>query len=98
MAAADKMRDGASPTEARRQAVLHLGGLEQARERVRRYRHGGWLDEVGRDTRYALRTFVRNPGFTVVVVVTLAMGIGANTAIFGLIDALMLRWLPVRNP
>ena len=57
-----------------------------------------WLDEVGRDVRYAFRMFVRNPGFTAVVVLTLALGIGANTAIFSLIDALMLRWLPVRNP
>jgi putative ABC transport system permease protein len=98
MSAAEKMRDGLPADQARRLAVLELGGLEQAKERVRTYRHGGWLDEVGPDVRYAFRTFVRNPGFTVIVVLTLALGIGANTAIFSLIDALMLRWLPVRNP
>ena len=98
IAAAEKVRDGVPPEEARRLARLELGGVEQVREQVRTYRHGGWLDEIGRDVRYAFRTFVRNPGFTFVVVVTLALGIGANTAIFSLIDALMLRWLPVRNP
>jgi putative ABC transport system permease protein len=98
LAAADKVRDGASPAEARRLAVLQLGGVEQAKERVRTGRHGGWLDGVGRDVRYACRMFVRHRGFTAVVVLTLALGIGANTAIFSLIDALMLRWLPVPNP
>ena len=56
------------------------------------------LDEIARDVRYAFRLFMKNRGFTAVVVLTLALGIGANTAIFSLIDALMLRWLPVRNP
>ena len=49
MAAADRMRDGAASAEARRSAVLHLGGVEQTKERVRSGRHGAWLDEVGRD-------------------------------------------------
>src|SRR5262245_55663462 len=98
MAAADKRRDGASPAEARRLAFVELGGIEPVKEQVRTYRHGGLLDEVGRDVRYACRTFIRNPGYVIVVVVTLALGIGANTAIFSLIDALMLRWLPVRDP
>jgi putative ABC transport system permease protein len=98
MAAAEKMRDGVPPAEARRQARLELGGVEQVKEQVRTHRHGGWLDEVGRDTRYAFRMFNRRPGFTFVIVLTLALGIGANTAIFSLIDALMLRWLPVYKP
>ena len=87
----------ASPAdEARRQALLELGGLEQAKEQVRSRRHGAWLDEIGARRRATrLRMFARTPGFTVVVVLTLALGIGANTAIFGLIDALMLRSLPV---
>ena len=72
--------------------------MEQVKERVRTGRHGGTLDEIGRDIRYAFRMLTRNPGFSAVVVVTLALGIGANTAIFSLIDALMLRSLPVRNP
>jgi len=98
MAAADKMRDGASAAEAQRMAVLDLGGVEQTKERVRAGRHGAWLDDVGRDIRYALRTFARNPGFSAVVVTTLALGVGANTAIFSLVDTLMLRSLPVRQP
>ena len=98
MSAAEKMRDGLPPAQARRLAVLELGGLEQAKERVRTYRHGAWLDEAGGDVRFAFRIFVKNPGFTIIIVLTLALGIGANTAIFSLTDALMLRWLPVRSP
>jgi hypothetical protein len=80
MSAADKVREGLSPAPARRLAILELGGVEQAKERVRTYRHGALLDEVSRDVRYAFRMFVRNPSFTVVIVLTLALGIGANTA------------------
>ena len=98
MAAFDKMRDGASATEARRMAVIDLGGVEQAKERVRTARHGAWLDDVARDVRYAWRICARNPGFSAVVVSTLAFGIGANTAIFSLVDTVMLRALPVRQP
>jgi predicted permease len=98
LSAAEKTRGGLAPAEARRLAVLELGGVEQAKERVRAYRHGATLDEIGRDVRYAFRMFVKNPGFTIIIVVTLALGIGANTAIFSMIDALMLRWLPVKNP
>src|SRR5262249_19163129 len=98
LSAADKIRDGVPPAEARRLAVLELGGVEPVKERVRTGRHGAWLHEIARDVRYACRTFARNPGFVSVVVLTLALGIGTNTAIFSLIDALMLRWLPVPNP
>jgi putative ABC transport system permease protein len=98
MAAAAKMRDGLPAAEARRLAILELGGVDQTKERVRTYRHGAWLDEAGRDIRYAFRMCVKAPGFTGIIVLTLALGIGANTAIFSLIDALMLRWLPVPNP
>ena len=98
LSAADKMRDGVSEAEARRLARLELGGVEAVKERVRRERHGGWLDEAGRDVRYALRMLARTPSFTAVVVLTLALGIGANTAIFSVVDPLLLRWLPVREP
>ena len=98
MAAADKMRDGGSAADARRMAVLDLGGVEQTKERVRTGRHGAWLDDVARDVQYAWRMCVRNPGFSAVVVITLAFGIGASTAIFSLVDIVMLRALPVRQP
>src|SRR5688500_9749679 len=80
MAAADRIRDGATPAEARRMAVLQLGGVEQAKERVRTARHGGWLDAVWRDVHYGLRQVRRNPGFSAIAITTLALGIGANTA------------------
>lgn len=95
---AEKVRDGMAPDEARRLARLELGGVEQVKEQVRTRRHGHLLDEAGRDLRYAVRMFVRTPGFTLVILLTLALGIGANTAIFSLIDALMLRSLPVKHP
>ena len=95
---ADKMRDGVPAADARRLAILELGGVEQAKERVRTYQYGAWFEEAGRDAKYAWRMFVRQPGFTAVVVLTLTLGIGANTAVFSLIDTLMLRWLPVRSP
>jgi putative ABC transport system permease protein len=95
---AQKIRSGVPLEEARRLAILEIGGAEQTKERVRRYRHGGLLDEIGRDFRHALRIFGRSPGFTLIVIGTLALGIGANAAIFSLMDALMFRSLPVRNP
>jgi predicted permease len=98
LSAADRIRAGVAPDEAHRLAQIELGGVEQVKERVRTHRHGAWLDEAARDLRYAFRMVRKNPGFTGVVVLTLALGIGANTAIFSLIDALMLRWLPVRDP
>ena len=98
MATADKIRDGVPPVEARRLALLELGGVDQVKEHVRAGRHGGLIDDVGRDVRYALRLFVRQPTFAVVIVGTLALGIGANTALFSIVDSLLLRTLPVQDP
>jgi putative ABC transport system permease protein len=94
MAAADKVRAGATPAEARRLAVLQLGGLEQAKERVRSGRHGGWLDAAGRDVVYGLRQVRRNPAFFGVAIATLALGIGGITAMFSTFDAVLIRPLP----
>jgi hypothetical protein len=98
MAIADRVRDGASPADARRLAVLDLGGIEQTKERVRTYRHGALLDELGRDVPYAIRTLAKNRAFTATATVTLALAIGASTVMFSVIDAVLLRPLPYRSP
>jgi putative ABC transport system permease protein len=98
MAAADKEHDGRAPAEAHRLAVLQLGGVEQVKERVRTARHGSRLEEVGRDVRFAVRMCARNPGFSAVVVLTLGLGIGANTAIFSVVNAVLLRPLAWNDP
>src|SRR4030095_7494745 len=86
---------GYSPEEAQRQARLALGGPEQVKEMCRDARGTRWLEELLQDLRFGMRMLLKNPGFTFVVTATLALGIGANTAIFGLVDALLLRPLPV---
>ena len=90
----EKMKQGLSHPEARRQALIELGGIEQVKEEVRAIRLGGFLDSLARDLRFARRQLRRNSGFTVTVIVTLALAIGANTAIFSLVNALMLKSLP----
>ena len=94
MAAADQIRDGATTGEARRRAAIQLGGLEQAKERVRGGRHGAWLDAAGRDIRFALRQVRRNPTFSAIAIATLALGIGGVAAIFSAFDAVLIRPLP----
>jgi putative ABC transport system permease protein len=98
LSAAENIKAGLSPEEARRRAQLDLRGVEQTKERVRTRRWGAWVDEIAQDVRYALRGYLRNPGLTIAILLTLALGIGANTAIFSLTDALMLQWLPVDKP
>ena len=95
---ADLIRGGLSPEEAARRARVEFGSVEKHKEASRASFGLRLVDEALGDARYALRTFARNRTFTLTAVVTLALGIGANTAIFSLMDALMLRWLPVPNP
>jgi predicted permease len=94
MAAADQVRNGLTPAEARRLAILGLGGVEQTKERVRTARHGAWLDAVWRDVQYALRQVRRNPSFSAIAIATLALGIGFNTAIFSVWSGVLYAPLP----
>jgi predicted permease len=95
---ADNTAAGMSAEEARSDALRRFGGAAAALEKSRDANMFVWLETALQDLRYAVRGFRKNPAFTATAVLSLALGIGANTAIFGLIDALMLRWLPVRDP
>jgi putative ABC transport system permease protein len=96
--AADNIRAGMSSEEARRQARIALGGVEQTKERYRDRRRTRWLDEMWQDTRFGLRTLVKNPGITLIAVLSLALATGATTAIFSLIYSVVLRPLPFAEP
>jgi predicted permease len=95
--AQEKLRAGQSPEEADRTARIELGGIEQLKEQVREERIGSWLHSVVSDCRFAFRQLRKSPAFTIAVVFILALGIGANAAIFSLLDPLLLRKLPVRH-
>ena len=84
--------------EARRQAMLQLGAIEGVKEYCREERRAFWLESLWTDVRYGARMLRKSPGFTMVAILTLALGIGANTAIFTILDGVLLQALPVRDP
>ena len=95
---ADYILAGLPPEEARRRARLEFGGLVQVRESVQDGRRGAFLEIVWRDCRHAIRSLIAAPGFTLAAVLSLGLGIGANTAVFSIVDAVLLKPLPVRDP
>jgi predicted permease len=89
-----RMAAGMTAEEARRQALIEFGGVERTREQCHEQRPGWWIGTVAQDVRYALRGFRRNPVFTIAVIATLAVGMGATTAVFSVVDRILFRSLP----
>jgi predicted permease len=98
LATDEKITAGVPACEARRSTLVDFGGVEQVKQAVRDRRAGTRLEAIWQDARFSWRQLLRNPGFTAAVVVTLALSIGANTAIFSIVNALILKSLPYSDP
>ena len=92
------VRQGMTPAEARRKAFRNFGPMEKHKEETREARGLMWLDELMQDLRYSVRAFIKSPGFTAIAILTLALGIGANTAIFSVINAAFFAPYGVKEP
>jgi hypothetical protein len=91
-------REGLSEAEARRMARLEFGNVSAAQERFYLKNRVAWVDNLVQDAKFAIRQLVKNPGFSVTAILVLALGIGACVAIFGFVDAALLKPLPYANP
>jgi predicted permease len=94
----DLIESGQSPDDARRQAVMKLGGVESTRQAYRDTEQLPWVENLLRDFRFTLRTLAKNPGFTVVALAALMLGTGASTAVFSVVESVLLRPLPYTDP
>jgi hypothetical protein len=94
----DYIRRGMAPDEARRAALVDFGGIECVKETVRDQRRLPVIETTWQDLRYAARTIRKTPGLAAVAILSLALGIGANTAIYSVVDAVLVEYLPVKNP
>src|SRR5580658_9255163 len=95
---AENIAAGMTPDVAQRSALLELGGVEQIKEECRDMRRTQWVESLLQDARFAIRTFSKRPGFTLTVLTILALGIGSATAIFSIVNGVLLTALPYRSP